>query len=170
MKLIDLCNQLELPKEVVEQVMSCSTRIGEGAPEELLVGLTNKIHAKESYEKLIAYTNPENLGMDMLTYMLYAALKTYDKYIEKNISEKVYIDTMKCFTRFINEHHASFGYYGFDRGWWTHRQLSMVLFRIGELEYEFIDDQKCVSLHIPSGANIALEACQKSFKAYQDFV
>jgi len=73
-----------------------------------------------------------------------------------DIPEPIWIDTMKCFTRFVLEHYQSCGEYGFDRGFWTTRQISGKLFRIGELEYELLEenDNKTVSLHIPSDAHL----------------
>ena len=70
---------------------------------------------------------------------------------------------MKCFTRFVTEHLESYGRYGFDRGFWTVRQLSGVLFRIGELEYETRDDG--IHLHIPSDAVLEKPRLRSSWEA-----
>ncbi len=68
--------------------------------------------------------------------------------------QEIWLDTMKCFTRFVNEHFRQYGFYGFDRGFWTTRQINARLFRIGELEYELLKDEngKSLALHIPSDA------------------
>ena len=68
----------------------------------------------------------------------------------------VFVDTMKCFTRFVREHFQSYGFYGFDRGFWTTRQIGARLFRLGELEYELLQngDEKSVALHIPSDCRL----------------
>ena len=70
---------------------------------------------------------------------------------------------MKCFTRFVNEHLESYGRYGFDRGFWTVRQLSAVLLRIGELEYEVRPD--AIHLHIPSDAVLEMPRLRQSWEA-----
>ena len=74
----------------------------------------------------------------------------------KDLPENVWLDTMKCFTRFVREHEASCGTYAFDRGFWTTRQINARLFRIGELEYELLetDGNPSIALHIPSDVRL----------------
>lgn len=52
----------------------------------------------------------------------------------------------------------------FDRGWWTYRQLSLQLFRLGELEYELreYDGLPAAAIHIPSDADLSPEAVDRS--------
>lgn len=40
-------------------------------------------------------------GLKILTCMLHCAEMSYDMYKNKGISDKIFADTMKCFTRFI---------------------------------------------------------------------
>ena len=80
------------------------------------------------------------------------------------LPEDVFIDTMKAFTRFVSEHRRSTGRDGFDRGFWTTRQVGARLFRIGELEYELCEDESgpYMSLHIPSDARLEPDALNAS--------
>ncbi len=73
---------------------------------------------------------------------------------------------MRCFTRFIEECRKKNGRMFFDRGWWTYRQISMNLFRIGELEYQFKehDGENVIALHIPSDADLSEEAVDESMR------
>lgn len=71
----------------------------------------------------------------------------------------------------------SFGCCGFDRDFWTGRQLSLLLFRLGELEFEIVsedgekaelsEDEKhshyLLHVHIPSDADLSPERCDESF-------
>lgn len=59
----------------------------------------------------------------------------------------------------------------FDRGWWTYRQISMSLFRIGALEYEFSEEEgeKAIALHIPSDADLSAEAVDRSMQEADTF-
>ena len=68
----------------------------------------------------------------------------------------VFVDTLACFTRFVREHFESLGAYGFDRGFWTTRQINARLFRLGELEYELLEDgeKRSIALHIPSDCRL----------------
>lgn len=86
--------------------------------------------------------------------------------------EQVWLDTMKCFTRFVAEHRKCYGYDGFDRGFWTTRQIRAKLFRIGELEYEMLPDREGkprIFLHIPSDANLSPKALNASVKSAKVF-
>lgn len=166
MTLEKLCDKIELPKEVQKHVFLFANS---NIPTELLYAITQKESAQGSYQKLKIWCKQKNKGFDMLAYMLLAALHTYQAYHKIGIEEDIYFETMKCFPRFIREHKASYGYYGFDRAWWAYRQLSMTLFKIGELEYEFKDNGQTIHLHIPTNANIALPMCQASLKRFQVF-
>lgn len=111
-------------------------------------------------------------GIKILTCMLHCAAECYRKYQQLGVSDKIFEDTMKCFTRFIKEHYESYGYYAFDRDWWTTRQISLQLFRIGELEYELglEDGKNAVKLHIPSDADITQEKCDKSLYEAKELI
>ena len=43
-------------------------------------------------------------GLKILYCMLKAAVISWEKYQEQGIEEKVFDDTMKCFSRFVEEH------------------------------------------------------------------
>lgn len=105
----------------------------------------------------------EALGDDsdkMLCCQLECARRAYDRYQAMGIAPDIYIATMRCFSRFLRECERKNGRMFFDRGWWTYRQISMGLFRIGALEYEFSqhEDENAIALHIPSDASLCAEA------------
>lgn len=85
--------------------------------------------------------------------------------------EEIWVETMKCFGRFIREFRSCYGHDGFDRGSWTTRQINAKLFRIGTLEYEMLveNDEKRIHLHIPSDAELTAEALNKSVAAAGEF-
>ena len=85
----------------------------------------------------------------MLTFMLAACSQTRKIYEDLQISETIFLDTMKCFPRFINEHLESYGTYGFDRDFWTMLQMAARLFRLGSLEYELTEAAGQKAVHIP---------------------
>lgn len=107
---------------------------------------------------------PDEDGVGVLACSLLCACKAYKEYQKKGISDTVYFETMKCFTRFIDETQKRTGRLAFDRGWWTYRQISMQLFRIGELEYEFVEyeGRPALSIHIPSDAHFSRELVGES--------
>ena len=161
MEILELCEKIGMPREVTEQVLSHTA-----FDRQLLVGLTHRETAADTYRAL--KSRCQN-GMELLACSLQAARLTYEAYRALGIDERVFIDTMKCFSRFIGETYTNCGVYDFDRGWWTYRQLSLSLFRLGELEYEYLDSEQKVSIHIPSDADISLDLCRESYARYLEF-
>lgn len=137
-----LCEKIALPPEVAARVLAAPA-----VPDDILSQLRTKELWPLGRAAVRAFLRPDPDGIGELAGHLQAALKTHESY---RFSDDIFIETMKCFTRFVTEHLESYGRYGFDRGFWTVRQLSGVLFRFGELEYE--TDGDIIHLHIPSDA------------------
>ena len=103
-----------------------------------------------------------------------ACVENRERGVWRRFPEDICMATVGCFSRFVREHFVSYGYYGFDRDFWTTRQVNAKLFRIGELEYEIVDgDAENISLHIPSDAvmkpaalNESLDRAKEFFAAY----
>lgn len=108
-------------------------------------------------------------GLGMLTVMIALLEKTADAYQRAGIPEWIFVDTMKCFARFVKEYKSAYGACGFDRDFWTPRQLSCLLFRIGELEYELLPDNR-IGMHIPSDTVLTREMCEASLAEAQTFI
>lgn len=161
MDFIELCEKIGLPREVI----ACLPQQAE-APSRLLHGLTVPKTAQAAFQQLNQMCDPSQRGLDMLAWMLRAGLMTWENYGCAGLGEEIFVDTMKCFNRFVREHRDSFGVYGFDRGFWAHRQLSMVLFRVGQLEYELLDG--VVSMHIPSDTDLHISACADSLNRFRE--
>ncbi len=106
---------------------------------------------------------------DVLTVFLIASYNTLKLYQLLNIDITIYYDTMKCFKRFINESKVINSSTVFDRDWWCIRQVSMKLFRIKELEYELLEDNK-ISIHIPSDSSLCNDKLEESFNNIQSFI
>lgn len=176
----EFCSKLEMPKEVTEKILALYKELKETQNWEKIEEVMTQLFHEETWEtgvkELREILGEDSQGLKMLTCMLDCGLKTYLLYQKWRISDEIFIDSLKCFSRFVREHHESFGIYGFDREWWTVRQLSGKLFRIGELEYEFKENQKkgkeqrYISLHIPSDANLELEAVHRSYRLAGIFV
>lgn len=137
---------------------------------------TSLLTTKSAYQQCEAdlknRLEPDEDGIKMLKVMLEACKKSYLNYNEKSISKEIFTQTMKCFTRFVEEYKSTENKYGFDRSFWVGRQLSLCLFRIGELEYELSnnDDGLEIAMHIPSKADISVEATIKSIKDSKFFI
>ncbi len=113
----ELYKKIELPEEVCLAVERMQTDISE----QMVFALTEPQSAAKAYHQLVGKALPLNYGLDLLAWMLQAALYSHDAYVKRGISDVIYFDTMKCFTRFVNEHKINYGFYGFDRAFWVYR-------------------------------------------------
>lgn len=161
----ELCEKLDMPQEITEQVLEFDSQFDYGAINHLMKKLFAEEEWEEGRTEIKRALGEDSMGIGMLTCMLKCSLKTYDNYCNLGINEQIYIDTMKCFTRFIEEHKVSYGSYGFDRDFWTVRQIAGKLFRVGELEYELrnVKGQRFISIHIPSDARVKKQLLAKSY-------
>lgn len=125
--------------------------------------------AGEPEEPLDLRANEPEHGLNELFQQTMAAYEAREKEPWKRISEEIYIETMKCFSRFVREHKVSYGVYGFDRGFWTPHQIEGKLFRIGELEYQIDDEEKVISIHIPSDADLSDDLVDASYAEQKQF-
>lgn len=168
MNIQTLCRSICLPEPMMEQVMSaCRTLdFGSGLP---LEPMMNGDTGLQGFQVLSAVLEEDPLGAKQLACQLHCACLRYDTYRQMGIPEKIYFDTMACYSRFVTECLYYKGSYQFDRGWWTWRQLSMRVFRLGQLEYELRSDGN-VGLHIPSGSDLSPEAVDRSLNEAKVFL
>ncbi len=172
MELKELCKGIQLPEEACGRVFEEYEKINLAEMERQLNSLMERKTAEKAYHHLVNCLGKDSDNMKMLMCQLVCACRDYDRYKELGISDEIYFDTMKCFTRFLGERRMRTGEILFDRGWWTYRQVSMVLFRIGELEYELtnFEGKDAVSIHIPSDAAFVLENVEVSLRLAADFI
>lgn len=158
-----LCARIGLPEAVTAQVLAAPE-----VPDELLLPLRTPGRWEQGRAVLAKHLGDDPDGFATLAAHLQCALKTFEIYRERGISQEIFVETMKCFPRFVREHMASYGRYGFDRDFWTVRQLSAVLLRIGELEYEVRED--AIHLHIPSDARLELPLLRRSWERARELL
>ena len=157
-----LCREISLPAEVTARVLSLE--------ESCRLSSLPLLRREETWEAGLKETeallgeDPDGFGM--LTCMLLCAEECRGDFEKLGLSHEIFVDTMGCFTRFVTEHLNSFGRYGFDRAFWTVRQVSCMLFRMGTLEYELLTEKgkKMISLHIPSDADLSLPVLRASYE------
>lgn len=166
MDIVTLCNKIELQDEIKGKVLSFVGNFDFNSVNSILSDFCVYEKMDEARMQLQEYLGEDEDGIKILSCMLKASVDIYDFYKSKGISDDIYFDTMRCYTRFISETHMISGKWCFDRYWWTVRQAGGHLFRIGELEYEIktIGDKKVIGLHIPSFSNFSKEAVDSSFE------
>ncbi|MBQ8813944.1 MAG: DUF5596 domain-containing protein [Lachnospiraceae bacterium] len=172
-KFRELCDGIALQTEVKSKVFNIYDRLDFSVLEEPMNQLLFPETWDEGRMTLKTVFASDELGFKMLTCMLVCALKTLENYKTAGIPLEIFIATMKCFTRFVEEHKSSFGSYGFDRDFWTSRQLAMKLFRIGELEYELRETEaegNVVRFHIPSDSDLRISRVKVSYRQAREFL
>lgn len=167
-QLLTLCQALNMPQTATEEILTHSRELSFSSLQPAMDMLFREETWEDGLSLLKAQLGDDDRGMKMLTCMLVCALQTRINYKNLGISDEIFLATMDCFPRFVQEHMESYGSYGFDRDFWTVRQLSGVLFRIGLLEYELSDGQVC--LHIPTGAHLISSEIDISLEKARGFI
>lgn len=161
----ELLEGISMPAEMAEKYEKIC---GVEAEKAALLGIST---FEEATNALRARLSPDEDGAKILSVMLDAATMSAKEYAKRGISKEIFFDTMGAFSRFVRERRAGYGDWAFDRWWWTGRQLSLKLFRLGALEYELCEEGgREVSLHIPSGCDLSEEAVDASLCAAEAFL
>lgn len=175
-----LMADIAIPDLVQATVLKNFTKIGDKALKRSAQKLLDVRVAAQEAERLGKLYSNETL-ME-LTYHLYAAFLCWNTiYLPQGISYEIYIDTMKCFTRFLEETRKIISTYKFNRGFWTWRYTSGLIYRIQELEFELVAPphkikavglagKKYISVHIPSDANLSHEIISKNYLEVKFFL
>jgi len=168
----ELCSKLELQNEVVRKLKCIADKTISHEIDMLIGHLVCPETAEQTYKILAEMFGEEKDNSRLLFCYLNAALITYQRYQELNIPDDIYFDTMKSFTRFIGEQYEITGEYSFQHGDWMWRHISMQLFRIGQLEYEFYcyQGEKVISIHIPSDVDFRNEMVEISIEQARIFM
>lgn len=171
MDISTLCEKIGLQPEIRARVLAFSDEFDFSGADGLMKDFRcyEKMSDALAGLHLLLGEDPDNVKL--LACLLKASADLYEVYKEKGIGDKIYIDTMKCYTRFIDETRKMTGRLYFDRGWWTTRQAGLLLFRIGELEYEMkpLDGDAVVGIHIPSDADFSPPAVDMSLSLAKEF-
>ncbi len=163
-----LYNLLNLPAEVIHNLDKYGSS-GKNTFNIDIEDLIQNTSLVKELDKLIAgSTGQDEDGMKILWEELNIARQSFDEYQKRGIPDRIFIDTMKFCTRFLNEYYKTYSCYRFVWGWWFPRQLALLEFRIGALEYEYCNGQY-ISLHIPSGADLTPQSVLKSISQFKDF-
>ena len=171
MDISTLCNEIKLQPEIRERVLEFGRIFDFKRVERQLKDFLVYKSMKTAHSELQAILGEDKDHMKILACMLKASADAWEIYEQKGISKEIYLDTMKCYTRFIDETYRMTGRLYFDRYWWTARQAGCHLFRIGALEYEATDmgDERMIKLHIPSDADFSPDAVERSLESAKVF-
>ena len=171
MTLDNLCHLLEIPSDVTNEIKKYKETHTSVINENLQHQLKKRSHWESTIPEIQNRIGEDPFGFCILAELLDCACKTYKEYEKMGIDSSIFIQTMKFCTRFLEEHKKINGFYSFTWAWWFPRQLALQEFRIGELEFEFVDKEtKQIYIHIPSDANLKPQRIQESFLEYRKFL
>ena len=167
--ILTLAEELALPEPVLEPL----AQVAETLPELPLEELAGPETAEAAWETVKASVPGwrQDGGMGQLAAALGGACYTRRLYQKHGVPEDVFFATMGCFARFLRETYEIFGQWAFDRGFWTWRQTSGRLFRLGTLEFEYCPagEGGTLSVHIPSDAVLSREELDRSYDWAEKF-
>lgn len=147
-----LCALLELPHEVRAELDAYGAERTWDVPEEVYRKLLVREEWEEGVRELQGYLGDDPAGMKVLWEQLNVICHdTYGEYVKREISEDVFVATMKFCTRFLLEHHATWNVYKYVWAWWFPRQMTLQEFRLGA--------SLCV-LFLSGNLSRRLEGCQ----------
>lgn len=171
MNISTLCDLINLQPNIKVRVIEFSNSFDFTTVDEHLKSFQNYERMSEALGALQTILGEDEDNIKILACMLKASADVYDIYQTKGISDKIYFDTMKCYTRFIDETYKMTDKLYFDRYWWTTRQAGCHLFRIGELEYEIkhVDENIVIGIHIPSDVDFSPPAIDDSLAKAKQF-
>lgn len=171
MNISTLCDIINLQHNIKVRVIEFSNSFDFTTVDEHLKSFQNYERMPKALAELQAMLDEDLDNIKILSCMLKASADVYEIYKVKGISDEIYFDTMKCYTRFIDETYQITGKLYFDRYWWTTRQAGCHLFRIGELEYEMkhIDSDIVIGIHIPSDVDFSPSAIDDSLAKAKQF-
>lgn len=171
MDISTLCAQIGLQFEMEKRVIDFAEKFDFSAVDQPLKEFKNYEKMNEARKQLQAMLEDDEDHVKILACMLKASADLYDVYQRRGICDEIYFDTMRCYTRFLDETYEMTGRLYFDRAWWTVRQAGGHLFRIGALEYEIepVNDTTVLSIHIPSDADFSPPSVDRSLAAAKEF-
>lgn len=167
MTVSELCAKIALQPEIAARVAAFSASFDRSSVEPLTDALCDAPRSREAYEALLSALGEDADGTKILSCYLHAALQTHARYAALGIDEQIFLDTVKCFPRFIGECLERKGVLAFDRAHWSYRHLNMSIMRLGTLEFEWKtrEGERVIAVHIPTDADFTPAALDESFVA-----
>ena len=168
----ELYELIKLPEGAITQLKQYENQRKSEIPSEIKEKLFFREQWDEGIKELQAHLGEDPYCINILWEQLYFVRSyTYEEYIKRGIPLHIFTDTFGFITRFLSGTKDSFGKYKYDWAWWLQRQITLQEFRIGSLEYEFVESNghKEIEVHIPSDADMSITALCQSVRDFLDF-
>ena len=176
MNIIEFWNGIKLGNNHREAVLGMKFEVQEC---ERLYELYKKDH-NQFFDEVL---EKEENRLWFLWLYSHMACEVYDRYMEQEISEKIFWDTFQDIRFWCENTEREFGTMGLAVYEWFYRHIDMVLFRLGRLQFETMEMENTVvsggvclekgtpiiNIHIPQGEPLTWEACEKSLEMVRKF-
>jgi len=171
MNQLELFELLELPNEVSLKLIDYGNKRISEIPNSIINKILQRREWDGGIKELQEILADDSDGIKILWELLnIIGNYSYKEYEMREISKDIFVATMRFCTRFLNEHYQTYHTYKFIWAWWLPRQISLNEFRIGALEYEFINcEDNEIAVHIPSDANLQKESVLQSLNDFFEF-
>ena len=171
MKNTELYGMLEIPDEVEKQLINYGKSRNVSIPNVIINKILKRDEWNAGIQELQELLEDDSDGIKILWELLNIISNySYEEYRKRNISNDIFVATMKFCTRFLHEYHQTFQTYKFVWEQWFPRQISLNEYRIGALEYEFVDaENREIEVHIPSDADLRKRSVAQSIKDFNTF-
>lgn len=169
MKLNELYLLIGLPDGVVALLNEYEEKRTCEIPPEINVKLFCRQTWADGVEELKAFLGDDPYSMKILWEQLnFVCTYSYEEYVKRGISMEIFKDTFGFITRFVAGTKDADNKYRYDWAWWFQRQVTLQEFRIGSLEYEFVEEEnhRTIEVHIPADADMAFGALCKSVRDF----
>lgn len=173
------CKKIQMNKKVIIELKHLNKETFLRNLSQIETSLLHPGKAEKAAEKLNEQVKGNHL-LELLIHLRTAIKSWKEVYVPLGIPEEIYFDSMKVFSRFMDERMNAYNDYQFDRGFWTWRFTSGMEFRVGILEYEMRKtpfstgtlekEDSALAIHIPSDVHFTKERVRKSYSdAYHFF-
>lgn len=172
MTIYELCKMINLPQGVVDLLQEYENVRKDDIPADVKEKLFERNKWDKGLEELKTFLGEDPHSMKILWEQLnLTCTHAYEEYVRRSIPMTVFVDTFGFVTRFVAPTKDANGKYSYHWAWWLQRQITLQEFRIGSLEFEFVkeSDQRRIEIHIPSDADMKLEALCQSIAGFVKF-
>lgn len=169
MDILTICRNIGLPHEISMRVLNFAAAYPFSHIQPQLSLMCDFVDGLNGYQQVVQVLGDDPDGIKIMACQLHCACDVYETYRKMGIPDEIFFATFSCYVRFVKE---CIGYRGrpmFDRGWWTWKQISLRVFRLGALEFE-LRPEGTVAIHIPGGTDFSPERVDEALALAKNFV
>ncbi len=171
METMELVKLLDIPEVVERKLADYESSRDIIISGDLTAKILRRSQWKDGLHNIQEVLGDDPTGVKILWELLHiVSTYSYGEYVKRGISDDIFVATMKFCTRFLQERYKTYQDYNFLWAWWFPRQISLSEYRIGALEYEFVDgEEREIAIHIPSDADMRKESVACSIDEFNQF-